>query len=115
MKSRSLARSAAILWFVLTAAATAEDLADIRTPRPSPQPRINGPSVFGVRPGSPFLYHIPATGDRPLKFSASGLPRGLKLDPVTGQIAGSLNAAGQHVVLLRARNASGSTEKQFRI
>jgi alpha-galactosidase len=116
MKSRSLARSAAILWFVLTAAAaTAEDLADIRTPRPSPQPRINGPSVFGVRPGSPFLYRIPATGDRPLKFSARALPRGLKLDPVTGQITGSLKAAGQHVVLLRARNDSGSTEKQFRI
>ncbi|MDR2982562.1 MAG: NPCBM/NEW2 domain-containing protein, partial [Puniceicoccales bacterium] len=28
----------------------------ILTPPPSPQPRINSPAVFGVRPGSPFLY-----------------------------------------------------------
>ena len=39
------------------------------TPKEQPAPRINGPSVFGVRPGSPFLYTIPATGERPIRFS----------------------------------------------
>lgn len=29
--------------------------AEIRTPRPPETPRINGPSVFGVRPGHPVL------------------------------------------------------------
>ncbi len=34
----------------------------ILTPKPGPEPRINGPRVYGVRPGKPFLYRIPATG-----------------------------------------------------
>ena len=44
----------------------------ILTPKPSPQPRINGARVFGVRPGNPFLYMIAATGDRPMTFSVEG-------------------------------------------
>src|SRR5882724_3918781 len=55
----------------------------ILTPPAPATPRINGPDVFGVRPGSPFLYTIPATGDRPMTFSADNLPRGLKLDSET--------------------------------
>ena len=46
----------------------------ILTPPAPPTPRINGPDVFGVRPGSPVLYTIPATGDRPMTFSAKNLP-----------------------------------------
>ena len=42
----------------------------IRTPPAPATPRINGPTVFGVSPGSPLLYTIPATGDRPMEFSA---------------------------------------------
>ena len=34
----------------------------ILTPRPSPTPRINGPAVYGCRPGNPFIYRIPTTG-----------------------------------------------------
>ena len=62
----------------------------ILTPPAPATPRINGPDVFGVRPGSPFLYTIPATGDRPMTFSAKNLPAGLKLDSQTGRITGSL-------------------------
>src|SRR5580698_5749720 len=32
------------------------------TPPPPSKPHINGPEVYGVRPGSPFLYRIPCTG-----------------------------------------------------
>jgi len=32
------------------------------------------PNIFGVRPSSPVLYPIPATGRRPMTFSATGLP-----------------------------------------
>ena len=46
----------------------------ILTPKPGPIPRINGPIVFGVRPGSPFLYAIPATGTRPM-LSARAVSR----------------------------------------
>src|ERR1035437_7047982 len=54
----------------------------ILTPKPSPKPRINGAKVFGVRPGNPFLYTIAATGDRPMTFSAKGLPAVLQLDEI---------------------------------
>jgi alpha-galactosidase len=86
----------------------------ILTP-PSEKPRINGPKVFGVRPGAPFLYAIPATGKRPVTFAAEGLPKGLTLDSATGLISGKLTQPGAQSVVLRASNALGSTEKSFRI
>ena len=49
----------------------------ILTPPAPATPRINGASVFGVRPGSPFLFQVAATGDRPMAFAAAGLPSGL--------------------------------------
>jgi len=75
----------------------------ILTPPAPATPRINGPKIFGVRPGSPFLYSIPATGDRPMKFSADKLPRGLKLDSKTGRITGALKKSGEYEVALRAK------------
>jgi alpha-galactosidase len=99
----------------------------ILTPPAPATPRINGPNIFGVRPGSPFLYTIPATGDRPMTFSADKLPRGLKLDPQTGHITGSLHkkkflflfssskGSDTYEVTLRAKNALGTAEKKFRI
>jgi len=32
-------------------------------------PRINPPRVTGARPGSPFIFRIPTTGERPIRFS----------------------------------------------
>ncbi len=87
----------------------------ILTPKPAPTPRINGAKVFGVRPGSPFLFRIAATGDRPMTFSADGLPSGLNLDSATGQITGTLEKAGEYNVILQAKNALGRAEREFRI
>jgi alpha-galactosidase len=87
----------------------------ILTPKPAATPRINGPRVFGVRPGHPFLYAIPATGERPMKFSADGLPAGLALDAATGRITGTIAAAGTHRVALRATNARGADAQPLRI
>ena len=87
----------------------------ILTPAAPATPRINGANVFGVRPGSPFLFTIPATGDRPMKFSADNLPRGLKLDSKTGRITGQLKAKGEFVVTLHAKNSLGTADKKFRI
>jgi alpha-galactosidase len=89
--------------------------AEILTPRPARTPRINGPGIFGVRPGSPFLYAIPATGDRPMTFAVDGLPAGLKLDPDTGRISGVLKTAGEIKLTFRAKNSLGSAAKPFRI
>ena len=87
----------------------------ILTPQPSAKPKINSASVFGVRPGSPFQFRIPATGDRPMSFSVTGLPQGLKLDPQSGLITGKLAKAGTYVVTLKAKNAKGIAEKSLRI
>lgn len=87
----------------------------ILTPKESPKPRINGAKVFGVRPGNPFLYTIPATGKRPMDFDAMYLPKGLSLDKKTGIITGSIEMEGEYRVKLIARNSLGSAEKDFRI
>jgi alpha-galactosidase len=88
---------------------------EILAPPDQPAPRINGPSVFGVRPGSPFFYAIPATGERPMDFGVEGLPAGLSVDAVTGVIRGVLVDAGEHPVELRARNKHGTATKRFAI
>lgn len=87
----------------------------ILTPPPAKTPRINGPKVFGVRPGSPFLFSIPATGDRPMKFSVDNLPPGLTLDADTGHITGQLNQAGDYPVVFHAQNALGQADRPFKI
>ena len=89
----------------------------ILTPPPPSEPRINGPSVYGVRPGHPFLYRIPATGERPMRFRAEGLPAGLALDPATGIVSGTIAepTPRTYQVTLAASNARGSAERPFRI
>ncbi len=107
-------------------AVSAQELPTSLTPLPPPQPQIHGPSVMGVRPGSPFLYTIPATGERPIEFAVEGLPPGLALDPATGRITGKVAGDGKEAianlpgnlvsnVVLRARNARGTATKTLRI
>ncbi|MEO6966674.1 MAG: hypothetical protein ABI076_12390, partial [Acidobacteriaceae bacterium] len=87
--------------FLLATAAMAQQRG-ILTPPPSPKPHINGPSIYGVHPSHPLLYRIPATGDRPMRFSATQLPSGLKLDAHTGILRGAIKTRGEYVVLLQA-------------
>src|SRR5208283_2381540 len=110
-----------LLLLLATLAVRAEDTnpptnsALILTPPAPATPRINGPNIFGVRPGSPFLYNIPATGDRPMTFSVENLPKGLSVDPATGQITGRVKTQGEYAVVLHAKNAQGENQKKFRI
>ena len=83
------------------------------TPPAPPEPRINGPKVYGVRHGVPFLYRIPATGQRPMTFAAEGLPQGLILDPATGIVSGQVKSRGEYPVTLVATNARGQAKRQF--
>ena len=87
----------------------------VLTPKPPAKPRINGPKVFGVRPGHPFLFAIPASGDRPMEFAADGLPSGLNVDAETGRITGVLEQRGEFVVTLHAKNALGQADRKFKI
>ena len=89
----------------------------ILTPDAPKTPVVNGPSVFGVTPGAPFLYALPVSGERPMRFSADGLPAGLTLDEKTGIISGRIAADDKttYPVVLKASNALGAAEKKFRI
>ncbi len=99
----------------LEAMSAPKEPAIILTPASSPKPRINSAQIFGVRPGSPFLYTIAATGDRPMTFSASDLPAGLQLDPQTGHITGVLTNAGEYNVKLTAKNSNGAAKRNLKI
>lgn len=85
------------------------------TPKPGPAPQINGPRVYGCRPTHPLLYRIPATGKRPMTFSAEGLPAELKLDPATGIISGAVAEKGEYKVTLHAKNDQGKSRRPFKI
>ena len=106
----------------------------ILTPPAPATPRINGASIFGVRPGSPVLFTIPATGERPMEFSIEGIPNRLiifmkgheqpvngffagilTLDPATGQLTGSITDKGEYKIVLVAKNSKGEVRKNFRI
>ena len=87
----------------------------LQTPKPAQSPKINGPKIYGVRPGSPFLYRIPATGVRPINFSITDLPDGLVVDDTTGIIKGKINQAGEYKTTIKATNQYGNDERLFKI
>src|SRR5262249_12535175 len=64
----------------------------------------------------PFLYRIPSTGIRPMRFSARRLPSTLRLDPATGIITGTTpQKRGDYAIDLRAVNAKGSSVRPFHL
>ncbi|MBR2042951.1 MAG: hypothetical protein IJ946_01275 [Clostridia bacterium] len=75
----------------------------------SGSPKINLPSIFGASPNKPFLLRIPATGERPIKFSAQGLPEGLTLKE--NIITGCVLKEGNYEVTITAENAFSKTTK----
>jgi alpha-galactosidase len=87
----------------------------ILTPKNPDAPQINGAKVFGVRPGSPFLFIVPATGERPITFIADNLPTGLTIDSSSGLITGTLTTPGTYNVTLKAQNARGIAKREFKI
>jgi len=74
---------------------------------------IHGARIYGVTPGKPFLYRVPATGVKPLKFAAENLPAGLSLDPNTGIITGSLKEAGTTKSTITVTSGSESVSRDF--
>jgi len=87
----------------------------ILTPETPKVPRINGPKIYGVRQGSPFIYRIPCTGERPLNFQSENLPNGLYLNKNNGIITGSITETGTYRVLLKASNSYGKSIRDFKI
>jgi len=74
---------------------------------------VHGPGVYGASSYKPFLYAIPTTGERPIRFAADGLPSGLRLNPSSGIISGAALHDGDWNVLIRAENRHGKAEKEL--
>ncbi len=87
----------------------------ITTPLPDDAPRINSPTVTAARPGKPFLFTIPTSGDRPITFEAFNLPPGLSLDPKTGIITGKVDQPGKYTVTIKAQNKKGVVTSELTI
>src|ERR1035437_5762670 len=94
------------------AIAVGQEAPQVLTPAAPPAPRINGPKIYGARPGHPFLYRTPCTGTRPMHFSAKGLPSSLKLDEASGIISGYAPAEkGEFAATLEAANSHGTASR----
>lgn len=87
----------------------------ILTPPPLKTPRINGAKVFGVRPNSPVLFKIAATGDKPLKYKALNLPKGLQLDEKSGIITGKLSSEKVYKIQIIVSNSLGIAKRDLTI
>ncbi|MEX2316730.1 MAG: NPCBM/NEW2 domain-containing protein [Pirellulales bacterium] len=90
------------------------DAREVLTPKAGREPKINGPGLTGVSARRPVLYRIPATGARPITFSATGLPAGLTLDSATGIISGEIRQKGTYPVVFTAKNSSGQASREFK-
>ena len=110
---RMLKTFAVVFWAAASYGGEAPQLG-ILTPKAGDAPRINGAVVYGVRPGRPVLYRLPVTGERPMKFFAANLPRGMTFDAKSGIVSGSVAARGEYAVKFSAENGKGRAEKTVR-
>jgi len=85
----------------------------ILTPPAPATPRYNGPLVFGVRPGSPVIFRLAFSGEKPMQYTVEGLPEGVMLDPDKGVLSGSCAVEGDYPLVFTATNAKGSTSARF--
>lgn len=76
---------------------------------------INGPAVLGTTPGRDFLFRIPASGERPLRFQAINLPKGLVLDPDNGIISGQVEHDGDFIVTLTVYKGKKTASRDLKI
>src|ERR1051325_3747585 len=78
-------------------------------------PEFHGAQVIGIRPGTPLIFALSATGERPMTFSVRSLPRGLALNPNTGIITGSLAKPGEYKFTATAKNSAGKASAGIKI
>jgi alpha-galactosidase len=78
-------------------------------------PVFHGARVVGNYPNTSFLFTVPATGERPITFSAQNIPAGLTLDAATGIITGNVANPGEYKMKVTATNAKGKSDEELKI
>ena len=97
------------------AALTPDEQQIVDAAQAAPEPQFNGPKVVGILPGRPLICSLAVSGERPISFAARNLPAGLKLDPQTGIITGSLARPGEYQLTAMAKNAAGRAQTELKI
>ncbi len=75
---------------------------------------LAGPVIMSItsatgRTGRPFKFQVSTSGGTSAsRISATGLPAGLNIDPVTGEISGTVTAAGSFLVTLTSTEAGNT-------
>ncbi len=87
----------------------------VLTPKAPATPRVNGPDRVGVRPGSPILYRVPVSGERPMKISVAGLPPGAYFNAENSSVNGAVARPGDYPLVITAENAKGKTTRTVRL
>ncbi|MEG0796077.1 MAG: putative Ig domain-containing protein [Odoribacter sp.] len=78
-------------------------------------PRINPPYIVANYPATEFIFAVPTSGERPIKWSAEDLPDGLSLNAETGIIRGIVKQAGDYKVTITAKNNKGKKKSILNI
>jgi alpha-galactosidase len=88
----------------------------ILSPLKSDKIKINSPEVIGIKSNKPFIYRIPVSGKRPIKYSVKNLPIGLELNAAEGIISGTAKVKdGDYDVVVNASNSKESVAKTIHL
>lgn len=78
-------------------------------------PRLNSPLRYGSRTNNDFYLPIACVGQRPLSFSAEGLPEGLRINSDTGIISGKVKKEAEYHILIKVENVHGKDSRELKI